>query len=977
MTAYMKKKWVRSLLILVGVVVVFALWILLSGGSENYSAKYEGVDLTVDVTGIGRENTYAQYLSRYASAQMPGEGVSVDVLSAQPAEGMEVRTLEDGSQGLYTEEDSEVTWEVEVPAAGLYNLSLRYYTVPSRGVDVERILYINGELPFSGADTLLFSRLWKDGGEVRTDNQGNEIRPSQVEDYAWQTAYCRDSLGYTVDPYCFYFEAGVNTITLKAVNEPVILGAIDLLPVQALADYAQYSAAQPQVTMTDAGRQYVQIVQGEDAQLRSAPSLYARYDRSSPATVPNSVTHTVLNYIGGTAWNTPGQWIEWAFEVPEDGYYTITIKGRQNFSRGGLSCRSLYIDGEIPFSEMKSVTFFYQNAWNAMTLGDENGEPYRFYLTAGSHTVRLEATMGVMGDILEEMQDSIYRLNQIYRKLLILTGVNPDTFRDYNIAGVYPEVIEAMDLESKRLFNLVDRTVACTGQKSDRIAVAQTLAVQLEQFVDNNDRITRSFVNFRDNITSLGTAMQNMSETKLDIDYLVIAGVDVEVRTERETFFDAALHELKSCLASFFVDYDMLGDVYGEEDEVLQVWIMTGRDQSTVLKTMIDDTFTPTTGIKVNVKLVDPTALLGAVVAGNGPDVVVSTDTWNPAQYALRNSAVNLLEFEDCQEVLKDFLPSSYAAMSMDLDDNGVNELYALPETQTFNVLFYRRDVLDELGLEVPETWDDLIAMLPTIQGNNLSVGVPYPDYTLPNLSVYYTLIYQNGGKIYNDRATQTVVDSEEGVTAFKFYTSLYNDYGLPTVFDFVSRFRSGEMPIGIIDYTTYNTLMVSAPEIRGVWDFAPVPGTRRVDENGNEYIDHSVHSQGATCMMIATDDQRIKELGWAFMKWWVSAESQVRFGREIESVLGASARYATANINAFRQLAWSAEQIDVLGEQREWAVGFREIAGGYYTQWHMINAVRKVINEKTDPRENLLDYTRMINEEIVKKRSEFGLPLE
>ena len=112
-------------------------------------------------------------------------------------------------------------------------------------------------------------------------------------------------------------------------------------------------------------------------------------------------------------------------------------------------------------------------------------------------------------------------------------------------------------------------------------------------------------------------------------------------------------------------------------------------------------------------------------------------------------------------------------------------------------------------------------------------------------------------------------------------------------------------------------------------------------------------------------------------MKWWVSAESQVRFGREIESVLGASARYATANINAFRQLAWSAEQIDVLGEQREWAVGFREIAGGYYTQWHMINAVRKVINEKTDPRENLLDYTRMINEEIVKKRSEFGLPLE
>lgn len=977
MTAYMKKKWVRSLLILAGIVVVFALWILLSDGSENYSAKYEGVDLTENVTGIGRENTYTQYLERHASAATPSEGVAVDVLSTQTVDGVEVRQMEDGTQALYTSESSEVTWTVEVPQAGLYNLRIKYYTVPSRGVDVERALYINGELPFSGADTLLFSRLWQDGSEVKTDNQGNEIRPSQVEAYAWQTVFCRDALGYTVEPYCFYFQEGENTITLHAVNEPVILGGIELTAISALASYVDYSAAQPDVTMTDAGKTYLQTVQGEASTLRSSPSLYAKYDRSSAATVPYSVTNTVLNYIGGTAWNTAGQWIEWEVEVPEDGYYNITIKGRQNYSRGGLSCRTMYIDGVVPFSEMQSITFFYQNAWNAMTLSDEDGTPYRFYLTKGAHTIRLEATMGAMGSILEEMQDSIYRLNQIYRKLLILTGVNPDTFRDYNIAKVYPEVIEAMDLESKRLYNLVDRTVAITGQKSDRIAVAQTLAVQLEQFVNDNDRITRSFVNFRDNITSLGTAMQNMSETKLDIDYLVVSGEDAEYKAERENFLDSMLHEIRSCFSSFTVDYDMLGDVYGEEEEVLEVWIMTGRDQSTVLKTMIDDTFTPATGIKVNVKLVDPSALLGAVVAGNGPDVVVSTDTWNPVQYALRNAAVNLREFEDCDEVLQEFLPSAYAAMTLDLDDDGENELYALPETQTFNVMFYRKDVLDELGLEVPKTWDDLIAMLPTIQGNNLSVGIPYPDYTLPNLSVYYTLIYQNGGTIYNDRATATVIDSENGVSAFKFYTSLYNDYGLPTVFDFVSRFRSGEMPIGVIDYTTYNTLMVSAPEIRGNWDFAPVPGTVRTDENGNEIVDYSVHSQGATCMMIATEDEHIKEIGWKFMKWWVSSDSQVRFGREIESVLGASARYATANINAFQQLAWSAEQIEVLSEQRAWAVGFREIAGGYYTQWHMINAVRKVINEKTDPRENLLDYTRMINEEIEKKRSEFGLPLE
>ncbi|MBR3763413.1 MAG: hypothetical protein IKK57_02545 [Clostridia bacterium] len=128
--------------------------------------------------------------------------------------------------------------------------------------------------------------------------------------------------------------------------------------------------------------------------------------------------------------------------------------------------------------------------------------------------------------------------------------------------------------------------------------------------------------------------------------------------------------------------------------------------------------------------------------------------------------------------------------------------------------------------------------------------------------------------------------------------------------------------------------------------------------------------------MMIATDNEEVKQQAWEFMKWWVSTESQVRFGREIESILGASARYATANIAAIEQLAWSEEQLVVIREQMSVAVGFREVAGGYYTTRHLTNAVRKVTNEKTDPRETLLDYARTINEEIVKKRSEFGLPV-
>ncbi len=972
MLKFWLKRYRKALIGLVCVAVIAALFVLLGDGAQNFSAKYEGYDLTADVSGIGRSNTYDGYLLAHATAPAGGSDVAVDIAAFEGAG--ELREDESGAPCVYMPDGSLVTWKAQVEQAGMYYVQLDYLAVESRGVDMERALYINGELPFAGAGDLCFSRLWTDGGPVRQDNQGNDVRPTQVEVFDWQRAYCQDSMGYVAQPYQFYFESGENTIALEAVNEPMLLRGLTLAAVTGEQTYAQYQQAQPSASMSEEAQAWQVTIQGEKAVRRSSPSLYARYDRSSPDTSPNSVTNTVFNYIGGDPWNKAGQWIEWEFEVPQDGYYNISVKARQAYQRGAVSSRSLFIDGQIPFEEVRNISFDYNTAWDLCTLADENGTPYRFYLTAGSHTIRLQATLGEMGPILNQLEDSIYRLNLIYRKILVLTGVNPDRFRDYNIAGLYPEVLEAMDLESKRLFKLVDDTVAITGQKSDRVAVAQTLAVQLESFVNYNERITQQFVNFKDNITSLGTAMQNMSETKLDVDLIVVSGEKAQLPKVHDGFIEKAFHEIRSCVASYFVDYNALGDKYEEgegQDDLIEVWIVTGRDQSTVLKTMIDDTFTPKTGIRVNVKLVVADTLLTAVVAGNGPDVVLSLGTWFPVNYAMRNAAEDLTQFEDFQEVVSPFCESALTAMRY----NG--GIYALPETQEFSVLFYREDILADLGLTPPETWDELIGMLPTVQGNNLSVGIPYPDIATVDLSILNSLIYQNGGTIYDADAKKTLIDNENGVTAFKLYTSLYNDYGLPTVFDFVSRFRSGEMPMGLFPYSTYNTLVVSAPEIRNMWNFTLFPGTQKLDENGNAFVDHSVHSQGLCCMMVATDDEAIKQNAWEFMKWWVSAESQVRFGREIESILGSSARYTTANRDALVQLAWSAPQLRVLQEQMSFTVGFPEIAGGYSTTRHMTNAIRRVINTKEDARETLLTYARTINEEIRSKREEFGLPLD
>lgn len=944
------------------------------GEEKNYKNKYEGYDLSVDVEGTKREDSYTNYLAKHENGKepvLPDGGIEIDLKNYISGKGVRfVDSFEGRENVLYTDNDSFVTWKVNIPESGFYNLEMDYFATESRGVAVERGIYINGELPFADAGNMLFTRIWTDGGEKRTDNQGNEIRPTQVEVFDWQSAYFKDDMGYIVEPYRFWLEKGEQTIGLAAVNEPAAVSSIRIVSVKGAHDYKMYCAENAGKIDNASGKKIIEKVQGEESTLRSEASLYAKYDRASSTTQPYSVMNTILNYIGGDPWRTSSQWIEWETEVPEDGFYNITVKGRQNYARGQVSVRSLYIDGEVPFDEAKAIEFDYDNDWQVNTLSDKEGEPYRFYLTKGKHKVRLEATLGAAGAILEELEDSVYRLNQIYRRVLIYTGATPDKYRDYNIDLYYPEVIRAMDLESKRLYKIIDDTVEYAGQKADKIGTAVTVAAQLERFVEKPFKISSEFVAFRDNITSMGTAILSMSETKLDVDYIVISSAGDGIEKDRTNIFKKMAHGIRSFVASFLVDYDAVGDVYDEKkDKILKIWVTTGRDQGTIIKTMIDDAFTPRTGIKVNVEIVNADALLGAVVAGQGPDVVLSIANGFPVNYALRNGAVDLTEFEDLDKVLEEFYPSAYEPYRF----NG--GIYGLPETQTYNLLFYRKDVLEELGLDVPDTWDDVIGMLPTIQGNNMEFGIPAASSSTADVSLYYTLLYQMGGGLYDKDAMTTTINNEQGVNAFEMYTRLFNDYGSPTEYDFISRFRSGLMPIGISNYATYNTLVVSAPEIRGLWDFTLIPAMVSEDENGNRKLNRSVHSDGVCCMMIQNDDSEIKNMGWEFMKWWVSSESQVRFGREMEALLGSSARYATANVNAFVQLSWSAHAIDVLSEQRKTTVGMREVAGGYYLSRHVTNAVRKVINAKEDPRETILDYAITIDEELTKKRKEFGLP--
>ena len=238
-----RKKIILTAVIIVVLAAAFIIYRKMSQ-PDNYYDKYAGYDLDSDVQGVSRDGTYAKYQQQHENAARPASNIEVDVFSYTDGTNVSVASDYEGeAKVLVTEDDSSVTWKVQIPQAGLYNMYIEYYPIESRGVDIERCFYINGEVPFTGSDDLAFLRVWGDKSEVREDNQGNEIRPSQVELPRWQSAYFKDIMGYYTEPYRYYFAAGENTITLESVNEPMAIRRLVITAIDEQQDYSSYIMA--------------------------------------------------------------------------------------------------------------------------------------------------------------------------------------------------------------------------------------------------------------------------------------------------------------------------------------------------------------------------------------------------------------------------------------------------------------------------------------------------------------------------------------------------------------------------------------------------------------------------------------------------------------------------------------------------------------------------------------------------------------
>lgn len=871
----------------------------------------------------------------------------------------DVAILENAGDGL--------SFSVNIPSDGYYEIGLLYTGMSEVARSLKLNLSIDGEIPFLESGTLELQRCYSnETSDFETDDRGNDIRPVQVQQIYWQSVDLYKSDIGTAEPYLFYFSAGNHVVDITAENGGICIAEITLkvpIDIPSYSDYINSFSVKAETESENI------VIKAEKAERKSDTSLYPTTDRTSCATEPFEEAVTKLNTIGGSNWSNPGQWIEWAFNVEVSGFYRIDLRVRQNSNQGMKSYRTINIDGEIPFAELKSYGFVYDRSWYVERLSDnETNEDYLFYLEAGPHTLRLEVTTGDMSEPLEQVSDLLTELNDLYHSIIMITGTSPDAYRDYNLEKAIPGLVDTMnELADKLDAQLESIKKISEGEATDAVSIT-TLSDQLRLLAQKPKTISDRISNFYSNISAVSAWANSAFQQPLEIDTILVSSEEETVLKENAGFFKSVASAVKSFLASFSSDYNTIGSSDGDTD--ITVWTLTGRDQAESISQLIERDFVPNTGISVSLKLVQG-GLVEAVAAGTGPDVAISVGINQPVDFASRNIIEPLDDYEGFSEVKERFYDSAFTPFKYK------DKTYALPETQEFNVMFYRTDVLSQLGMLVPDTWTELTEMLPVLARNNMQIGIPCLTSTsagVVNTSfprTVVTLMLQNGVNLYTDDLRSTNLNDSNAIKVFEQLTDFYTKYGLPTYFDATNRFRTGEMPIIISTLSTYNMLSISAPEIEGRWKMALIPGT--VQEDGT--INRTTEFSSTACVMFKTAQN--KEMCWEFMSWWTDEQTQYNYGMELEALLGVSGRYITANKAAFEKLPWDSDTADIIREQWEWAETVPQVPGYYCVSRYLTNAITDCVSNNENARVSINRYSDTINAELKRKNNQLDKLME
>ncbi|MBQ3848158.1 MAG: extracellular solute-binding protein [Clostridia bacterium] len=910
-------------------------------------------------------------------------------------------TIEADPQAIYYNGSGNAVlrFTVDVKEEAWYYIQLDYLMTQGKDTNMLLGIEINGEAPFSEAGNLELTRMYGFYSAGELDIMGNELRPKQQEYYGWQTTTMHHAQGLYLNPYRFYLQPAKEgekvVITLTLSREAGVIKGLRLVAPEVIPTYEEYKAAN---SYSDSAKFNGEALKYELEMPAETNDMALRmgYDYNY-ASSPQAYELIHYNILGGDRWQNGGVSASWNFNVPETGWYQISFRYNTTLSYI-VTYRDVEIDGKIPYTELQEYCFPYSDGWVCEPLKDANQKPYLVYLTAGEHTIRLTSKTGPLRHSLQKLGECIDSISEMLRKISQITGSSRsssggyvvDKNRDWDLDIYIPTIRQDLKTYSETLNTIYEDIKLNNGGSlpyyGSSVMVAKKLFDNLQKDIED---VPISMNEINDAITGISDTMVHAKEQPFMVDYMMISKDGETFKKARSNAWQNFKVNVKQFALSFTKDYSSIGATKESENATkeITVYVARGREYVNIMRNMIAESFTPETNIKVDLNMVAGSAeslIMLHYVAGTAPDVSISIGAGTPVEYAVRGALVPLNDMnengiDDDQEEGMEWNTFKKLWKEDYLDNAFISYLhrgnyYAFPETQGWAAMFYRTDILDELEITPPETWEDLYRVLPRLQENNMDFYFPY------GVGNYYPFLYQAGGSLYDEDGRRSALDTDAAYDAFIEYANLYIKYKLPYTASFYQRFRTGEMPLGIADLGFYCQISYAAPELADKWAMAPVPGhIVGYEEDGTPKVARYCGGNGTCAVIIKQEkeEDRQYEESWKFLEWWLSAETQSTYAQEVEATFGIASRWNPANKNALKNMAYSEDELNIIYKHWDDELGYMEspnVLGGYYTSRYLLTALNQAVVQGDSARIALEDAVKEINKEMKRKQDEFGI---
>ena len=922
------------------------------------------------------ESNYTNVSAGYTAPKYTGDPIEyklADLLVSEDTgakKTSEVQGYTKASQVVELSElKQEATFKINVEKDGVYLMNFDYLPYDmSSTLSVEATLKVNGEVPFYEANRLVFESKWLRDKEKAYDRYDNEIATTPIKSDEWLSKYVMDASYRRGTPLGIELKAGENTISFLLTEGKVKLGNMYLEAETAVAPYQKSEVSGDAIITINAQEMDVR----NDSSVRPGNEYDLALD-------PYDTSKKVLNIIDGSSFTEAGQTVTWNVNVEKAGYYYLAAHYRQNDKKDYPVFMDIRVDDVIPNDKLVSYPFMYNNGFENYVL-QADGENMAIYLEAGAHTLSFTISNDNIRTALETVDVIMSEVNDLSLEITKVAGNSQDKYREIRIEEYVPDITTMMTRWITQLEVVYENLQSYTDVENPGALSSISIAIkQLESLREDPNEIPYRKAELASSASSVNQYIANfitdimVNSISFDRIYLT---QDEELIPDEPGFFASLWESIKRFFSSFF---DQSYSVDNVDETHLQVWVNRSRQYLEIIQRMIDSDFTAKTGIQVDLSIMpDPNKLVLANAAGEAPDVAMAVNYALPYELAIRNALVDLTQFEDYKEVLSQFPAGMLVPSTID------GGIYSVPETFYFWVLYYRTDILEKLGLKVPNTMKEVEAMLPDLKNRGLDFFYPTAGTTgQRTLAMTTPMIFQNGGTVYNDDGIATTsINGDKEMEALTEMTDLFTIYNIPTeITNFYQHFRNGDIPIGIGDYFVYNMLINAAPEIENSWEIALVPGIE--DEEGNIHRETAggaesgmiFKAEDGASKIVKTDGTEVsrEQAAWEYLKWWMSTDVQVEFGSTLQTTYGKEFIWNSANKEALAQLPWKSEAKEVILQQMDWITESPRIPGTYMLERELSNAYVAVVTAGENLRTSIDGAVKNINRETQRKLEEFG----